>query len=127
MIRKIAHIVFALILLVASAGFTVSKHYCNNHLKNISIDKPAESCCGMDEEGCCKTETVLIQLDDEAVANASVSVPLNTETGIQPMTILHVLSLLIFTESVQEVFHEYISPPPRKIQTVLSQIQSYLL
>ena len=125
MIRKITHIIFAILLLVTSAGFTLSKHYCHNQLREVVIDKEAESCCGM-EEGCCKTETVLIQLNDEAVANAAVSVPANLITSIQPMAVIHLLTILV-AKPVDEVFREYISPPPRKIQTVLSSIQSYLL
>ena len=125
MVRKITHIIFAIVLLVASMGFTVSKHYCHNHLVSTAIDQEAES-CGMNGD-CCKTETVLIQLNEDAVANPAVTVPANLVTNIQPVAVIHLLALLVNIEPVEEVFHEYISPPPRTIQTVLSKIQSYLL
>ena len=126
MLRKITHIIAASILLVSSMGFTISKHYCNNQLRDVVIDQPAETCCPV-EEGCCKTETVLVQLKDDAVGNAAVSVPANVVTAIQPIAVVHLLALLVDVEPLEKVFQEYISPPPRKIQTVLSFVQSYLL
>lgn len=125
MVKKITHIIFAIVLLVASMGFTVSKHYCHNHLVSTAIDKEAES-CGMNGN-CCKTETVLMQLNEDAVTNATLTVPANVVTSIQPLAVIHLLSLLVDVQTLEEIFHEYISPPPRTIQTVLSKIQTYLL
>ncbi|MFA9389430.1 MAG: hypothetical protein ACERKD_06465 [Prolixibacteraceae bacterium] len=124
MIRKITYFSFAILLLITSAGFSMSKHFCHDQLVEVVIDKQVEPCCG--EDGCCHTETTMVQLDDEAVNIAAVSVPVTTVTQLAMLSSIDLL--VSFTADPQkEEFIEYISPPPPKIQTVLSNLQTYIL
>ena len=122
--RKVVHIVFSMLLFIVSAGFTLSKHYCHDQLISVEIDQEAESCC--DDGSCCRTETVLVQLDDDAIAKAIVSAPAISMNTLFIQTAIELLfPTLTANEEVE--YHEYISPPPLKIQTVLSSLQTYLL
>lgn len=53
--KKIANICLALVLMVATAGITLNKHYCLGQLKSVSVFQEAESCMSkmeMDEDSC---------------------------------------------------------------------------
>ena len=57
MLKKITHSFFAALLLVATTGITVSKHFCHNNLAGVAVMINA-SCDKDSESQCCSTETV---------------------------------------------------------------------
>ena len=63
MLKKIVHIVFGILLVVATTGFTISKHYCGNHLFSVSIFKADKCGCG---DNCkdCHTILKLVKVTD---------------------------------------------------------------
>ncbi len=69
MIRKISNIIIAIILLVSTTGFTISKHYCGNELITVEINGEAESCC--DSPDCCHTETQFNKLNVDFLGSVS--------------------------------------------------------
>lgn len=44
--KKLAHILVIIFLLVSTCGFTIDTHYCGNTLMATSLDSPVKSCCG---------------------------------------------------------------------------------
>lgn len=53
--KKIANVFLAVLLMVATTGVTLNKHYCLGQLKSISIFHEAKSCMtemDMEEESC---------------------------------------------------------------------------
>src|ERR1035437_2636133 len=46
MLKKITHITLILILIMATTGVTISRHYCGNHLVAISLFKSVKCACG---------------------------------------------------------------------------------
>ncbi len=43
--RKILNSAIALLILVASSGFSVNMHFCHDTLVDTALNKPAKSCC----------------------------------------------------------------------------------
>ena len=140
MIRKISHIVISILLLVLTMGFSVSKHYCQGNLVDVSVfTKGADGCSmdmGMDmnaskgsctlDNNCCKSEHHVYQLD---------------KTYTSPITLDHVqffqvdlaiLDLSLITPQIDEnktndYFSVAKSPPPEDVLSALSNLQTYRL
>jgi hypothetical protein len=124
MLRKTSHIIFSAMLLFATVGVAISKHYCSGNLVSTSIFTEAESCC--DDDDCCKNETDFFKLDEDYSLVAVSEVPQTAELELLGFAVLVYNFTFVETE-VAEVFLEADLPPPPKIQTALSQRQSYLL
>lgn len=124
MLRKTSHIILSSLLLFATVGLTISKHYCGGNLISTSIFGEAESCC--DNSDCCKNEIEIFQLDEDYSLVLVSEVPQSAEFELLNLEILVFNFSVIETKEIQEFFESDLPPPP-KIQTVLSQRQSYLL
>jgi len=125
--RKIAHIVFALLLMTSTMGFTVSKHYCCSELIEISINSEAEPCCDdVGTSGCCHDEMEYFQLKEDFVSPIYFE---NLEdTGIDLLFPTVVAYLPIIPDNIDiEVFNFAESPPPPTLQGTLSLLQTYLI
>jgi len=122
MLKKISHILLAMLLLVTTMGMTVSKHFCGDDLKSISLFTEAESCCDI-PTGCCHDELVTVDIQDDFSASVF---HFNFE---QLAIILPIAIQLVDEEMLQNypsvVFYE--TPAPPLLQTVLSNLQTYLL
>ena len=73
--RKIGAICLIAILMLSTSSFSVFKHFCGDHLVNISFEK-VDSCCESEDESttivnknlnfskkdCCKNETTIKEL-----------------------------------------------------------------
>ncbi|VAW20791.1 hypothetical protein MNBD_BACTEROID01-1143 [hydrothermal vent metagenome] len=120
MVKKASHIVLATLLIVITTGMTVSKHYCGNDLKSITVSSGQHSCCET-PSGCCHDESQIIQIKDY----------FSVCTLCFDFTQLAVILPVIVdnrNNSLQcELKTENINSPPPKIQTVLSSLQTYLL
>jgi len=71
MLKKIIHIVFGILLIVATTGFTISKHYCGNHLFSVSIFSVDKCGCG-DKCKDCHTNLKLVKVTDNFSAPDAV-------------------------------------------------------
>jgi len=114
----------SLLLFIITTGLTFSKHYCGGELISVSLFKEAESCCG--SSSCCHNETETYRLKEDFSVAPMLDLP---ETATIDLI---VLSLPIyFPDHEVDVPTDRLSikdgPPPPKIQTVLSQRQTYLL
>jgi hypothetical protein len=124
MLKKVTYIFISILLLTTTMGFSVSRHYCNNKIVEIKIDKVADTCC--DDDTCCRTETIVVQLQEDATSVANVIIPAQVELS----TFFSSFIVLFNThqpESEIVSFNVTDSSPPLSIHTVLSIIQSYLL
>ena len=127
MFRKIIHIALIAVLLVSTMGFSLSKHYCGTRLVDVKINTEAESCCGDGcKSNCCHNETLVFQLKEDFVG--SVSLELNSPTQTDVLFPLDFLHVEIIAETIEdEIILRTESPPPKLLDTRLSEIQSYLL
>ena len=122
MLKKISHIILALLVLVTTIGMTVSAHYCGGELKSVQVVTESESCCG-DSCDSCHNEIIKVEVEDDCTFS-SYSLDLRFEFSLLPALIQR-YQFAIFTNEVVEV--AYHKPPPLKIQTVLSDLQVYRL
>jgi hypothetical protein len=121
MIKKVLHIIFASIILATTVGMTISEHYCGDTLINISILDVDDACC--DDPDCCHNESETYIVED----SYSIS-SFNYE-----FTILATIFPSVYEQFKDSLNDKYNvlswidAPPPPKIQTFLSQSQSFLL
>ncbi len=127
MLQKISHIILAALLMISTMGMAVSKHYCGGELVSVSFfeNENDDSCCDMDN--CCHNEKQIYQVKEDFSVPSASAIPVLAELDILGYDLLAVESLI--TEPESENTNSYIdfSPPPPKIQTVLSEKQVYLL
>jgi len=69
MLKKASHIILTIILLVATTGLVLSKHYCNEELVTVSFFDISDSCC--DDSSCCHDESEIHQLNVEYLQNTN--------------------------------------------------------
>ena len=120
MIKKLTHIITAILLLTTTIGFSVSAHYCMGELNDISINSSVKSCCN-GETGCCHNEQMVVKVDND-YSYSSVDINLysfctavveyNTELFITPKIVCF---------QIQQI----LKPP--KIGKVLALFQKYTL
>ncbi len=126
MFRKTAHIILALLLLITTSGFSISKHYCGSPLVKVSINSEAEPCCDdMENPNCCHNETEYFKLIEDLVTPVSFE-----NTRIAGFDILFPLVFVYFFNAPGNIETEVLnyaeSSPPPAIQTKLSLLQIYL-
>lgn len=100
---------------------TISRHYCGDILVSIGVFDYADSCC--DNENCCHDEFKTYILEDEFAPSSF------TFEFVQfAFEIPDFVELFIFDAPEVKRYNSlaYIPPPP-KIQTVLSSLQTYLI
>jgi hypothetical protein len=122
MIRKIGHIVVSAILLFATVGLTIDKHYCGSRLVSTSIMGDTEACCDM-EGGCCHDESNTFQLTaDYNISNFTLDIDLvSRDIPVQP-------SFILISSVSGPSFTDFIGfSPPRKPRQALSVFQTYRL
>ena len=124
MLRKTSHIILSSLLLFATVGITISKHHCGGNHVSTSIFGEAKSCC--DKEGCCQNESDFFQLDEDCYLVSVSEIPHSSEFELLDLTIL-ILNRAKFNLEGTDDFFVANAPLPAKIQTVLSQNQTYLL
>ncbi len=122
MLRKIKHIVLALLLLVSTSGIAISKHYCGANLKSVSILTTPESCCEL-PVGCCHNEKVEIEIEDD-YSGASFNYDFSM-FAVELPSLLESFQLDLSASTSE--FHVYNYLPERRMQTILSCLQTYRL
>ena len=121
MIRKAGHIILVVMLLVSTAGITVSRHYCGGNLSSVSIMTEPVSCCDM--EGCCHNETQTYQIDDDFTATLlqfafeQISIPVLKEYSLAYFELPSYFTCQIF----------YDGPSPPDSGRYLATIQTFIL
>lgn len=111
-------------LLVSTMGFTVSKHYCGNDFVDFAINTEAETCCDMDGN-CCHTESEHFQLEEDFLGQYIVNEFQEYETDLSFLLVFAILDFELNENENSEVELSDLPPPP-KIQTTLSLLQTYL-
>ncbi|NQU53711.1 MAG: hypothetical protein HQ522_14365 [Bacteroidetes bacterium] len=124
MFKKASHIILSLLLLTTTIGVAISKHYCGGNLISTSFFTEAKSCC--DSDDCCKNESEVFQLDEDFSPISITEIPVTVELDLFSFAMLILDEEIVSTEQKQEFIVSDLPPPP-KIQTALSQRQTYLL
>ncbi len=124
MFKIFSHTVLSLLLLIATTGMAVSKHYCGESLISVDFFEEAEPCC--ESGNCCHNETTFYQVDENFSAPVLSQLPYVTAIDL-----LVNMPGQLPEWNLQDVHVDFIIekdlPPPPKIQTVLSLKQAWLL
>ena len=128
--RKAINIFISLILLTATFGVTVSKHYCMGRLKAQWIGYQHQEVCGGMEampemEGCCSNETQTYVVDED-FSLFSFEIKINPEFNF--LYAAYEAGLVI-AASDQETNHLTLqnTGPPFVEPDIFVQVQSFLL
>lgn len=121
MIRKVAHMTISVLLLIATAGITVSKHYCGENLEAVALMNSPDACC--DLESCCHDETQVFMMDDDFTYTPEE--PVNTPGFKNSETAAYSIIASLPDNSPFIIFND--RPQPPGLRTYLASIQSFLL
>jgi len=122
MLKKLSHIILALLVLVTTMGMTVSAHYCGGELKSVQLFQASASCCGAACDSC-HNEVIKVKIEDDfSISTFTVDF---TAYPIALPALIQLFQDSINTEEVEQI--AYCKPPPLKIQRVLSDLQVYRL
>ncbi|MEZ5011652.1 MAG: hypothetical protein R2744_08680 [Bacteroidales bacterium] len=116
---EVLNIVISMLLLVSTTGVTVTRHYCGNNLRSVSLLEQPSPCC--DDPGCCHNEYETIKVKDEFSVSSShfnfelfdLQVPV---TGYETVAELYHF-VRVFSDS----------PSPPDLSSRLSILQSFIL
>ncbi len=124
MLKKIVHITLSAVLLAATIGVAVSKHYCGDAMISVSLNDEATGCC--EGGACCHNENHFFQLDVDLSVPPAVKIPVYSQLFIWGKT------PDIFHRTFPQVYEFqplpfYNGPPPLTPLQSLSLIQVFRL
>ncbi|MCF8308836.1 MAG: hypothetical protein K9I68_07510 [Bacteroidales bacterium] len=123
MLRKTIHIIITALLLAATTGFTVSKHYCGDTLVSFSLYTQAAACCEDISGECCRDVSEHFQVEQEFVAT---SFSFDKDTLLTLGSVQSVIDFQIpESNSGKTAFAE--NTFPHKTQLLLASLQKFLL
>lgn len=124
MVTKACHIIILFVLLIATTGMGISRHFCTDDLVSTALYTDTDSCCS--DESCCHNESEFIQLDDSFSPTQCTQLPHSAEIDLLSFQFLPII--LLNTDDSKEVPYSERKPPTTTdCQTFLSLKQSYLL
>lgn len=118
-VRNIFLISLNLLVLLASSGVLLSKHYCLGRLKSVSYFQKANNCCGEGNEEtmpCCENVDEFLKLD--TFHHTSLDFDFQPTASLPLMVCFQLLE----TEPTREkhlTLHNLALPPPPKRSFVL--------
>ena len=125
LIKKAGHIILSLILLITTAGMTVTEHYCGDNLVSVNVLTRPDACCNNSD--CCHNETVTVKLDDDFISlsqtylfeliSLSISLNLAAIFNNNPLSSKYLTANLIRSSDLQ----------PPAIKAFLSKLGTFLL
>lgn len=124
MLKKLSHIILTVLLFATTTGMIISKHYCGDTFVAFKLLGEAKSCCG--DSDCCHNENHFFKVKDDFSATPTQNAPQLAEIDIL-VSIPGSVELPGEAENNNHIVLFTDSPPPPKIQKVLSLRQAYLL
>lgn len=128
--KQIGNTLLIVILLMATTGVTMHKHYCMGRLKNVSFNEHAQSCmklAGIDDScpmDCCKDTSESFKIDDLQIAGYDISLQTNYHLLWQNSFNLEIPELLAL-DIIRVNQFQY--KPPLIVRDIPVQVQSFLL
>lgn len=127
MAAKFLHIILALSVLFSTTGFTLSKHFCQKELQDVSLFAKAKNCqyskkapcqsashhCGQhqdeDDNGCCNDTVKYYKLDQEKQAQSFKFKPLKAPVLLA--AVLVVFNIALPADNTHFLTYQTYRPP----------------
>jgi hypothetical protein len=111
--KRVIRLFIIALLLLASVGVSVTKHYCGDILKSISVNAKPENCCGDKDmpNGCCEDESENYFLDQNMKIQQIIPV-LNPPVTEIDNDLNHLLIISNFDVTNRNLNFYYKCPPP---------------
>ena len=129
--KKIAHLFMALLLVVATMGVTMHKHYCMGRVKDVAYFEKSKHCAemiGMEQEdcpmSCCKDTEQEFKVDDLSVT--AFAFDLDTDFHLLNAFTYLLLDFNVLTVPAHQVAYQNYKPPLIE-QDIPVLVQSFLL
>jgi len=110
--KKIVHVFLAAVLILATGGITLNKHYCMGRLKSVAVNEHAHGCKGpgmTDPMPCCEDVSEIIIVDE--LAQSTFDFHFAAVDNFIPALPLYDVSLLpLAQQHVPQ--HNHAPPPP---------------
>ncbi len=124
--KNIANTLLAIILLIATTGVTLNKHYCMGRLKSIAVNSHAEQCFDNEEDQmpCCKDISEELKIEEVT----TVDFDFDATPDLYQLAIVNYVLLEDITadfEFAKPHFKHYSPPLPDRDIPVF--IQSFLI
>jgi hypothetical protein len=124
MLKKILHISISILLVAATTGVTINKHYSGGKLYSFSITGKAQSCCETDCN-CCENSTDTFRL------TADYLISTNPHPCDEPFTelcdIFYIAEQNLYHTSQYQSFLKVHEKFPLSDPDTRAQLQSFLL
>lgn len=127
--RKFLHIFLGLSLLVSTAGYAVTRHFCGEILAHVSIGHETQSCCESEERSSdceCENESEHVAVDDDYQQD-------HQEIKLTPAlqaTLVGFIKFLAFAPLLEDQgnkLHPTLKYPPFTEPDIYNRVQSFLL
>ena len=131
-LRKISSVLLAALMLVATTGVSIHKHYCMGQLRSVAIHTHAPNCfelAGQESESdmdCCENTSQVYQVDDEQQQQLTKIDLAGKYHLISAFLVVTVRELML--ENGSEKQNRYLNyKPPLIAQDIPVTVQSFLL
>ena len=123
MIKRLGNISLICMVLVATTGFVVNKHYMNGELYSASLYSNPETCCVDDDFcACCSEESHVVKVD-HSFRTSEKQLLRNFQQPARNILIHHTLPALgVLTQTVFPV-----TQPPYPRAAIHTWLQTFLL
>lgn len=137
MFKKSINILLAIVVLSATSGFSISKHYCHDQLVSIALieapvcgENDMEDCCGALRKGhcddtnpandnCCKNEKDFVKLDEKFTNQFDKE----SRYSHTPALLSQLLNFLTWPE--ESFLERFIYPSPSFTRNILVLVQCF--
>lgn len=127
MYGKIPNIILVILFLIATTGFTVSRHYCHTRLVSIEINNETKSCCDDQKDNCCHVETEYFQVNDYFINSFTHFDFRNYFTIDLDLVANFLFSIYYRGDNTNDLISYTDSSPPLRTKTILAKLNTYLL
>lgn len=127
MMRKALHTAMALLVMISTTGMAINTHYCGNREvgKNLVVAPPAESCCPVENAGCCHNKIEYFHVGTDFQLNT----PLHYQGPVQDLIAVQAIPTHIVPISTKptNIGFAYDRPPNLRFYTTPSFLQVFRL
>lgn len=125
--KKIVNVFLVVLLLVATTGITLNKHYCMGRLKSVAVFEKANPCIdyGFEEPmPCCEDISEELKVDE--ITNSTFDFKISPDYHLVAITTYLLINQDLLEPEITESNYSDYSPPPIE-RDIPILVQSFLI